>query len=387
MSPVKFNLQLDIGNNNNENNRENNNNKYSNQRHLTVNNNNNNNNMLDQSYRVDDECNIFIHPKLSLHITSNGIQNNTNQIKSAINDFNILNVLGSGASSTVYKAIHKQSQLIVAIKQLNIFDSNARHQLYQELIALHTLQNNNNNSNQSTFLTNNNTLFVQFYGCYYKQSQFSLILEYMNIGSIDTILTKLNNECITDEYIISYICRCIIYSLYILRQSHQLHRDIKPQNILVNSTGYVKLSDFGLARQLIDNSIQQQANTYVGTLIYMSPERITGQKYSYSSDIWSTGLIAYLLTTGQHPYTTVNGKSLGQIELIQSIVHDKEPRLDNSVYSDELCDFVSTCIIKEPKQRATAEQLLQHNFITKYNHINENNFVQWLQQNNIYSGE
>ena len=349
-------------------------------------------NDTNQSYRVDNDSNIFINNKLNLYITPSGTQYHspvTNNLNTAANqfsisDFQLLHVIGTGNSSTVYKAIHIQSQYHVAIKQMNIYDTNARHQLYKELYTLHSISNNTMNVSHM-----NNTL-LSFYGCYYQSSILSLVLEYMDLGSMDSILSQLSFHYITDPSIISYIIRHILHSLYILRQQHQLHRDIKPHNILINSAGSIKLSDFGLTRELINDTVQQ-CNTYVGTLIYMAPERITGQKYSYSSDIWSVGLIIYLLAVGIHPYTQHNINSTnknfcgGQIGLIQSIVNDDEPRLDNNIYDNDLCDALRKCLCKDPKQRYTAEQLLQHKFITKYQYCTTNEFKLWLQHNHIVS--
>lgn len=80
----------------------------------------------------------------------------------------------------------------------------------------------------------------------------------------------------------------------------QIHRDIKPDNILLNKAGFVKLTDFGITKQLNENSAL--ARTFKGTLTYLSPERIEGQKYSYSGDIWSLGIIAIEMATGVFPF-------------------------------------------------------------------------------------
>ena len=70
-----------------------------------------------------------------------------------------------------------------------------------------------------------------------------------------------------------------------------MHRDIKPDNVLVNTLGYVKLTDFGITKQL-DETIGL-AGTFVGTLNYMSPERMEGEKYSFEGDIWSLGIVLF----------------------------------------------------------------------------------------------
>ena len=90
-----------------------------------------------------------------------------------------------------------------------------------------------------------------------------------------------------------------------------MHRDIKLDNVLVNSQGFVKLTDFGITKQL-DETIGL-AGTFVGTMNYMSPERMEGEKYSFEGDIWSLGIVIVELMTGSYPYT----ESKGFLEMLE----------------------------------------------------------------------
>ena len=97
-----------------------------------------------------------------------------------------------------------------------------------------------------------------------------------------------------------------------------LHRDIKPGNILVSSSGACKLSDFGISKEL--GVTIGLCNTFVGTMIYMSPERINGKRYSYSSDIWSLGLVLFEIAIGKFPYP----KPSTYIEMMETIMNSPE---------------------------------------------------------------
>ena len=154
------------------------------------------------------------------------------------------------------------------------------------------------------------------------------------------------------------------------KEKHQIHRDIKPANILINADGIVKLTDFGISRTLE----KSQAHTFVGSRIYMSPERITGKKYSYPSDIWSVGLVIYELATGTQPY----GGGNDFLSQITKIVEDPEPKLDENIFSKELCDFIEKTIKKEEEKRANIDELLKHPFILNHEK-DEESISQWLE--------
>ena len=77
--------------------------------------------------------------------------------------------------------------------------------------------------------------------------------------------------------------------MYLHFVMNEIHRDIKPENILINSKGFTKLTDFGISKNL--EQTNQLATTFVGTVTYMSPERLEHKKHSALSDIWSLGLV------------------------------------------------------------------------------------------------
>lgn len=146
--------------------------------------------------------------------------------------------------------------------------------------------------------------------------------------------------------------------LYLHKVKHQIHRDMKPGNILINTYGLVKLTDFGIAKTLENSSAY--CNTFVGTKTYMSPERIMGKEYSYSSDIWSLGLILFELATGVFPYNF----SKIFIEHVESILRDPEPTLpDDGTFSPEMQNFITRCLRKNPAERDTVAELCVNFFI------------------------
>ena len=100
--------------------------------------------------------------------------------------------------------------------------------------------------------------------------------------------------------------RMLAEALDVLQQNQIVHADIKPDNILINKKGFVKVTDFGISKQY-GGEETEKARTFVGTLTYMSPERMEGENYSYAGDIWSLGIMLIELVTGKFPYKETKG--------------------------------------------------------------------------------
>ena len=247
----------------------------------------------------------------------------------------------------------------LAIKSIKIYDKNTRDQFKNDLKVLSSNKCKN---------------IITFYGAFFTEGNVKILLEYMNLGSLDKILKviktkKIPPPCIP-ESILSKITKQILLGLsYLHKEKHQIHRDIKPANILINSGGIVKLTDFGISRTLE----KSQAHTFVGSRIYMSPERITGKKYSYPSDIWSVGLVIYELATGDEPY----GGGTDFLTQITKIVENPEPKLDENIFSKEFCDFIEKTLNKEEQKRANIDDLLRHSWIVEHENDKES-VADWL---------
>lgn len=118
------------------------------------------------------------------------------------------------------------------------------------------------------------TPLVEFYDAYTTASAgiISIVMEYMNGGSLQDMLGTGGSQ---DEAVLANVASQVLKGLAFLHKNHHLHRDIKPANLLCTTEGTVKLADFGIARQLEDS--MAKANTFIGTLIYMAPERIESE--------------------------------------------------------------------------------------------------------------
>ena len=171
-----------------------------------------------------------------------------------------------------------------------------------------------------------------------------LALELMDLGSIGSLIKLISGSIVKippprtliPEIILTKLTQQMVNGLlYLHKVKKQVHRDIKPDNILLNSAGEVKLSDFGICKELDSSAIL--CNTFVGTATYMSPERIEGQTYSYDSDIWSLGLVLIEMATGTYPYP----QAKTYIEQLEYIRSTPPPQLDPALFSPEFLDFIS----------------------------------------------
>eukprot|EP01112_Ceratiomyxa_fruticulosa_P002135 TRINITY_DN12262_c0_g2_i1.p1 TRINITY_DN12262_c0_g2~~TRINITY_DN12262_c0_g2_i1.p1 ORF type:complete len:372 (-),score=82.23 TRINITY_DN12262_c0_g2_i1:93-1208(-) len=267
----------------------------------------------------------------------------------------LIKILGRGSSGTVHQALHIPTNKELALKVITLeAEESIRKNIIGELKTLH--------KTQSEYI-------VSFFDAFYEDGTIYIAMEYMDKGSIADLLKSAGT---LPEVVLAKITTQVLNGLiYLHKQLHLIHRDVKPSNFLVSSTGKVKISDFGVSSQLAHTI--SKAVSWVGTVTYMSPERIKGQSYSFDSDIWGLGLSLVECALGRFPYPPIEGPAstpppaLSFFELMGYIVRSPPPTLPAEKFSPEFCDFVSKCLQKSPELRPTAQSLLTHPFILKYN--------------------
>ncbi|XP_017088363.2 serine/threonine-protein kinase fused [Drosophila bipectinata] len=146
----------------------------------------------------------------------------------------------------------------------------------------------------------------------------------------------------------------LVSALYYLHANRILHRDLKPQNVLLDKNMHAKLCDFGLARNMTMGT--HVLTSIKGTPLYMAPELLAEQPYDHQADLWSLGCIAYESLAGQPPFSASS-----IVTLITVIKHEdvKWP----STLSSECRSFLQGLLEKDPVQRTSWTQLLCHPFV------------------------
>lgn len=207
---------------------------------------------------------------------------------------------------------------------------------------------------------------IDFYGAFFQEGAVYMCIEYMDGGSID----KLYSGGIP-ESVLRKITFSTVRGLKSLKDEHNIiHRDVKPTNILVNTRGQVKICDFGVSGNLVASI----ARTNIGCQSYMAPERISGGglaapgssdgTYSVQSDIWSLGLTIIECAMGRYPYPPEVSSTI--FSQLNAIVEGDPPDLPGEGYSDTAQNFVSSCLHKVPKMRATYPMLLNHPWLQSF---------------------
>lgn len=252
--------------------------------------------------------------------------------------FDIICKLGEGSYGSVYKALHKESGQVLAIKQVPV-DTDLQ-EIIKEISIMQQCDS---------------PYVVKYYGSYFKSTDLLIVMEYCGAGSVSDIM-RLRKKTLTEDEIATILCDTL-KGLEYLHLRRKIHRDIKAGNILLNSEGHAKLADFGVAGQLTDTMAKR--NTVIGTPFWMAPEVIQEIGYDCVADIWSLGITALEMAEGKPPY--------GDIHPMRAIfmIPTKPPPSfrEPDKYSTEFIEFVGDCLVKNPKKRSSATELLQYDFI------------------------
>ena len=250
-----------------------------------------------------------------------------------------LGTIGRGQNGSVIKAIHLPTLTRVALKTMNVFEKGARHQLIKELTAYAGLS--------SPYL-------VRFLGAFHDQGQITIASEYMDCGSLQGFVKA--NGPIRDGKLLTSIIYQTVSGLAYLHANHRVHRDIKPDNILFNYKGETKIADFGLLTELENTAAM--TDTFLGTMAYLSPQRLKSVAYSYKSDIWSLGIAILFVFKGALPLHLVDYWQM------LDVLSKAPPKLSaEDGASPQLCHFVSRCLAVEEDERASADELLAHAYL------------------------
>ncbi|OHT08980.1 CAMK family protein kinase [Tritrichomonas foetus] len=251
-----------------------------------------------------------------------------------LGEFRVVRMIGDGACATVSLGFNKELKFMVAFKVFHNHPDSLK--TYEREVEL--LQSINH-----PFINN-------YFDAFEYNGRKIIMLEFID-GL--TLLEKVNTWGVLDENQARVVFIELIQALkYLHKEKKIVHRDIKCENIMIDSHGNIKLIDFGFAHS--NNSSLQ---TSCGSLAYIAPEIIIGNGYTEKVDIWSAGIVLYAITCGHLPFDTTNSNKL------LNIILNDEPEYPAHM-SINLSDLLSRILKKDPSERITLEEIEHHPWFT-----------------------
>ncbi|KAL6908678.1 hypothetical protein GGI43DRAFT_151749 [Trichoderma evansii] len=264
--------------------------------------------------------------------------------------------VGGGTFGNVYAAMNLDTGHLMAVKEIRLQDPKLiptiAESIREEMRVLEVLDHPN---------------VVSYHGIEVHRDRVYIFMEFCSGGSLASLL---EHGRIEEEEVIMVYALQLLEGLAYLHESGIAHRDIKPENILLDHNGIIKYVDFGAAKLIARQGRTMAADLHAtkpnksmtGTPMYMSPEVIKGENpgKAGSVDIWSLGCVILEMATGRRPWANLDN----EWAIMYNIAQGNPPQLPSpDQLSPQGIDFLTKCFARDPKQRSSAIELLQHEWI------------------------
>ncbi|XP_017120303.1 serine/threonine-protein kinase PLK4 [Drosophila elegans] len=256
--------------------------------------------------------------------------------------YDVLGEVGRGKFGTVYKCRDKSNGLQLAAKFVPIPKREDKRNVEREVEIMNSLQHH---------------LIIQLYAAYEYQKMMCVVLELIEGG-------ELFDRVVDDEFVLTErVCRVFIRqvceAMAFIHGNGIVHLDLKPENILVltQKGNRIKIIDFGLARKFDPD---KRLRVLFGTPEFVAPEVVNFDCISYGTDMWSVGVICYVLISGLSPFMGEN-----DIETMSNVTiakYDFEDECFNGI-SPECLDFIAKLLAKDLGTRMTAAECMKHKWL------------------------
>ena len=248
-------------------------------------------------------------------------------------------ILGNGSFSTVIKGYIKKNNELIAIKKIK---KNSKINIKHEINILNKVYHKNI-CNMIDYLENDDSHYI--------------ILELCD-KTLDVFLKE--TGYLRENKAKTYF-RHIAAGLEYLQELNIVHRDIKPQNLLITYYDEIKISDFGLSKIIEDNEV---LDTLCGSPLYMAPEIMKTKKYDNKIDLWSSGVVLFQMLFNKTPYTAKN-----HFELLRKIDSNHVSIPSKFNISDDCKDILKKLLVKNPKERIEWNNFFIHPFIYEQKYL------------------
>ena len=245
--------------------------------------------------------------------------------------FDFLYIIGRGGFGKVWKVSYKKTQTKYALKEMSkvkIIDRKSEKSIKNEKDFLSQLHH--------PFIVNMICSFQDYDNLY-------LVMDLLSGGDLRYHICHKKKF---SESQTKFIIACVITGLQYIHSNNIIHRDIKPENLVLDSNGYVAITDFGVAKR---NS-KDNSNETSGTPGYMAPEVLCAQNHSFPVDFFAVGVMGFEFMNGYRPYLGRNRKEIKEAVLSrQAHIHRKDAL--NLGWSIESCDFINRMVYRKPMKR------------------------------------
>ena len=262
------------------------------------------------------------------------------------NNFEFCYTIGKGGFGKVWKVQQKSTKKYYALKQMSkikILEKKSEKSINFELEILSKLHN---------------PFLINIYYAFQDAENLYLVMDYLKGGDLRYHIIKHNK--FSEEQTRFFLCNIII-SLEYIHSNNIIHRDLKPENLVLDENGYVRLTDFGIAKKAMDIKSKDTS----GTPGYMAPEVVKGECHSYEVDFFALGIIGYEFMKGKRPFNCKKRKEIKEeMKNGQICIED-----NNEKWTKESIDFINKLIIIDKEQRLGyngIKELKEHSWIKYY---------------------
>ena len=255
--------------------------------------------------------------------------------------------IGNGTYGTVFKAVDKNTKIEVAIKEFDLTRKDMPRQslLQSAFCEIRVLKDFNQHS------------LITIVSSHISEDKISIVMPLCD-GTLQDIL--MDKYCKMGELEFAAIMKEVLLGVEIMHSKKYLHRDIKPNNILMTKGGLLKLADFGFT-----TDTKKFHKSLVGTKIYMAPEVAAKKNHTYACDIWSCGMVLVMMVVHSKEHNKSDEDFVfKKMAANDCRIEDIEKLSSWRVLSDDIKDFLKRCLEQDDAKRATASQLLDHKFLT-----------------------
>ena len=246
------------------------------------------------------------------------------------NSFDFLSVIGKGGFGKVWKVRHKKDYKEYAMKEMSkalVIEKNCIASILYERDLLSNFRH---------------PFIINMMYSFQDKDNLYLVMNLVTGGDLRYQMSKIQTFTESQS---KFLISCLILGLEAIHANDIIHRDIKPENLVLDSRGYLKITDFGIAKKKDNQSLNENS----GTPGYMAPEVMSYQNHSFTVDYYAIGIICYELMMGVRPYTGEN-KNIIKEKILAKQVMIKAHEIPNG-WSKEAADFINNLIQRKPNAR------------------------------------